>query len=173
MRAAPVSAAALYRDRWMFHGPAFAGVHEVSTLAADGIRGTLRALPAPGALLDAAGQLLGHWMQLKLTGDRLVFPATLDRVRLYGPPPPEGALLAATARIREVGPASVRGDVELRGPDGGVWARLEGWTYRRFGADEQVWPMKFTRRCAASANPAPAAGAWPGAAGRTRPRRSW
>ncbi|AZS75368.1 beta-ketoacyl synthase [Streptomyces lydicus] len=157
-RPAPVSAQALYRDRWMFHGPAFAGVHEVSTLAADGIRGTLRALPAPGALLDAAGQLLGHWMQLKLSGDRLVFPATLDRVRLYGPPPREGALLAATARIREVRAGSVRGEVELCGADGGVWARLEGWTYRRFGADERVWPMKFTPEVCGIGEPRP--GGW-------------
>ncbi|GFE12832.1 hypothetical protein Sgleb_08790 [Streptomyces glebosus] len=155
---APVSAEALYRDRWMFHGPAFAGVHEVRTLAADGIRGTLRALPAPGALLDAAGQLLGHWMQLKLSGDRLVFPASLDRVRLYGPPPRVGALLAATARIREVRAGSVRGEVELCGADGRVWARLEGWTYRRFGADERVWPMKFTPEVCGIGEPRP--GGW-------------
>ncbi|WP_435603960.1 beta-ketoacyl synthase N-terminal-like domain-containing protein [Streptomyces sp. bgisy130] len=157
-RPAPVSAEALYRDRWMFHGPAFAGVHEVSTLAADGIRGTLRALPAPGALLDAAGQLLGHWMQLKLSGDRLVFPASLERVRLYGPPPRAGALLAATARIREVRGGSVRGEVELCGADGRVWARLEGWTYRRFGADERVWPMKFTPEVCGIGEPRP--GGW-------------
>ncbi|MFK0259855.1 beta-ketoacyl synthase N-terminal-like domain-containing protein [Streptomyces angustmyceticus] len=157
-RPAPVSAEALYRDRWMFHGPAFAGVHEVGTLAADGISGTLRALPAPGALLDAAGQLLGHWMQLQLTGDRLVFPATLERVRLYGPPPREGALLAATARIREVRPGTVRGDVELCGADGGVRARLENWTYRRFGADERVWPMKFTPEVCGIGEPRP--GGW-------------
>lgn len=142
----------------MFHGPAFAGVHEVSTVAADGIRGTLCALPAPGALLDAAGQLLGHWMQLKLSGDRLVFPATLERVRLYGPPPREGALLAATARIREVRAGSVRGEVELCAADGRVWARLEGWTYRRFGADERVWPMKFTPEVCGIGEPRP--GGW-------------
>ncbi|WP_412074935.1 beta-ketoacyl synthase N-terminal-like domain-containing protein [Streptomyces xanthophaeus] len=141
---APVSAEALYRDRWMFHGPRFAGVHGVTAVADDGIRGVLRALPAPGALLDAAGQLLGHWMQLRLDSDRLVFPAVLERIRLYGPPPAAGTLLAATARIREVRPTSVRGDVELRTPDGAVWARLEDWTYRRFAADERVWPMKFT-----------------------------
>ncbi|WP_328548678.1 polyketide synthase [Streptomyces platensis] len=157
-RPAPVSAEALYRDRWMFHGPAFAGVHEVRTLAADGIRGTLRALPAPGALLDAAGQLLGHWMQLKLNGDRLVFPASLDRVRLFGPPPRAGALLAATARICEVRAGSVRGEVELCGADGRVWARLEGWTYRRFGADERVWPMKFTPEVCGIGEPRP--GGW-------------
>ncbi|WP_406277020.1 polyketide synthase dehydratase domain-containing protein [Streptomyces sp. NBC_00191] len=154
----PVSAEALYRDRWMFHGPAFAGVHEVTAVADDGIRGVLRALPAPGALLDAAGQLLGHWMQLRLTADRLVFPATLERVSLYGPAPRDGALVRATARIRSVRPDSVLGDVELTAADGTVWARLEGWTYRRFAADERVWPMKFTPEICGIGEPQP--GGW-------------
>ncbi|TQK50417.1 acyl transferase domain-containing protein [Streptomyces sp. SLBN-118] len=154
----PVSARALYRDRWMFHGPAFAGVHEVTAVADDGIRGVLRALPAPGALLDAAGQLLGHWMQVRLTADRLVFPASLERVSLYGPAPRDGALLRAVARIRSVRPDSVLGDVELTAGDGTVWARLEGWTYRRFAADERVWPMKFTPEICAIGEPQP--GGW-------------
>ncbi|MFF7203382.1 beta-ketoacyl synthase N-terminal-like domain-containing protein [Streptomyces sp. NPDC008141] len=154
----PVSAEALYRDRWMFHGPAFAGVHRVDAVAEDGVRGVLRALPAPGALLDAAGQLLGHWMQLRLPEDRLVFPASLERIHLYGPAPREGALLGATARIRAVRPDSVRGDVELTAGDGTVWARLEGWTYRRFAADERVWPMKFTPEICGIGEPQP--GGW-------------
>ncbi|MFF0066012.1 beta-ketoacyl synthase N-terminal-like domain-containing protein [Streptomyces sp. NPDC005279] len=154
----PVSAEALYRDRWMFHGPGFAGVHEVTAVAEDGIRGVLRALPAPGALLDAAGQLLGHWMQLRLTADRLVFPASLERVRLYGPAPRDGELLRATARIRAVRPDSVRGDVELTSADGTLRARLEGWTYRRFAADERVWPMKFTPEICGIGEPQP--GGW-------------
>ncbi|MBT2508406.1 polyketide synthase dehydratase domain-containing protein [Streptomyces sp. ISL-98] len=154
----PVSAEALYRDRWMFHGPAFAGVHEVTAVADDGIRGVLCALPAPGALFDAAGQLLGHWMQLRLPVDRLVFPATLERVRLYGPAPRDGALVRATARIRAVRPGSVLGDVELAHGDGTVLARLEGWTYRRFAADERVWPMKFTPEICGIGEPQP--GGW-------------
>ncbi|MFE6905303.1 beta-ketoacyl synthase N-terminal-like domain-containing protein [Streptomyces erythrochromogenes] len=152
---APVSAAALYRDRWMFHGPRFAGVHEVREVGSDGIHGMLRALPDPGALLDAAGQLFGHWMQLRLPVDRLVFPATVDRIRLYGPPPPPPELVAATARIRAVHDVTVRGDVELRRPGGEVWARIEGWTYRRFGADERVWPMKFTPEVCGIGEPRP------------------
>nr|APD71839.1 type I polyketide synthase 1 [Streptomyces sp.] len=154
----PVSAEALYRDRWMFHGPEFAGVHEVTAVADDGIRGVLRALPAPGALLDAAGQLLGHWMQLRLSAGRLVFPASLERVSLYGPAPRDGALLHATARIRAVRPDSVHGDVELVADDGTVWARLAGWTYRRFAADERVWPMKFTPEICGIGEPQP--GGW-------------
>ncbi|MER6444419.1 beta-ketoacyl synthase N-terminal-like domain-containing protein [Streptomyces venezuelae] len=152
---APVSAEALYRDRWMFHGPRFAGVHEVRSVGSDGIQGVLRALPDPGALLDAAGQLFGHWMQLRLPVDRLVFPATVDRVRFYGPAPAPRELVTATARIRAVQDVTVRGDIELRGADGGVWARIEGWTYRRFGADERVWPMKFTPEVCGIGEPRP------------------
>lgn len=154
-RPAPVSAEALYRDRWMFHGPRFAGVHEVRAVAEDGIEGVLRALPDPGALLDAAGQLFGHWMQLRLPVDRLVFPATVDRMRFYGPPPARRELVGATARIREVREVTVRGDLELRRATGEVWARIEGWTYRRFGADERVWPMKFTPEVCGIGEPRP------------------
>ncbi|MFD9407654.1 beta-ketoacyl synthase N-terminal-like domain-containing protein [Streptomyces sp. NPDC059989] len=155
-RPAPVSAGALYRDRWMFHGPRFAAVHEVRTVGSDGIQGVLRALPDPGALLDAAGQLFGHWMQLRLPVDRLVFPATVDRIRYSGPPPAPQELVSATARIREVHDVTVRGDVELRRAGGEVWARIEGWTYRRFGADERVWPMKFTPEVCGIGEPQPA-----------------
>ncbi|CAM5651425.1 polyketide synthase [Streptomyces avidinii] len=155
-RPAPVSAEALYRDRWMFHGPRFAGVHEVRAVAADGIRGVLRALPDPGALLDAAGQLFGHWMQLRLPVDRLVFPATVDGIRFSGPPPAPYELVAATARIREVRDVTVRGDIELCRADGTVWARIDGWTYRRFGADERVWPMKFSPEVCGIGEPQPA-----------------
>ncbi|MFJ7265450.1 beta-ketoacyl synthase N-terminal-like domain-containing protein [Streptomyces sp. NPDC099050] len=154
-RPAPVSAEALYRDRWMFHGPRFAGVHEVRAVGADGIRGVLRALPDPGALLDAAGQLFGHWMQLRLPVDRLVFPATVDAIRFSGPPPSPYELVGATARIREVRDVTVRGDVELLRADGRVWARIDGWTYRRFGADERVWPMKFTPEVCGIGEPRP------------------
>ncbi|MGR4881165.1 beta-ketoacyl synthase N-terminal-like domain-containing protein [Streptomyces sp. LARHCF249] len=154
-RPAPVSAEALYRDRWMFHGPRFAAVHEVRSVGSDGIEGVLRALPDPGALLDAAGQLFGHWMQLRLPADRLVFPATVDRIRFAGPPPAPLDLVAATARIRAVHDTAVRGDLELRRATGEVWARIEGWTYRRFGADERVWPMKFTPEVCGIGEPRP------------------
>ncbi|MFJ6793011.1 beta-ketoacyl synthase N-terminal-like domain-containing protein [Streptomyces sp. NPDC091268] len=153
---APVSAEALYRDRWMFHGPRFAGVHEVRTVGGDGIQGVLRALPDPGALLDAAGQLFGHWMQLRLPVDRLVFPATVNRIRFYGPPPAPYSLVGATARIREVRDVTVRGDLELVDAAGRLWARIDGWTYRRFGADERVWPMKFTPEVCGIGEPQPA-----------------
>ena len=139
----------------MFHGPAFAGVHEVTAVADDGIRGVLRALPAPGALLDAAGQLLGHWMQLRLPADRLVFPASLERVSLYGPAPRDGALLRATARIRAVRPGSVRGRRGTRrrrrhgvGPPGRL--DVPALRRRRAGVADEVHPGDLRHRRAAA-----------------------
>ncbi|HXA32652.1 MAG TPA: acyltransferase domain-containing protein, partial [Acidimicrobiales bacterium] len=44
-----ISARTMYDDRWMFHGPAYQGVTELTTVAEDGIRGQLADLPAPGA----------------------------------------------------------------------------------------------------------------------------
>ncbi|MYW06327.1 4'-phosphopantetheinyl transferase superfamily protein [Streptomyces sp. SID3343] len=153
---APVRAHALYADRWMFHGSGFAGVEQVLTLADDGIRGILRTLPAPGALLDAAGQLLGHWMQVRLPTDRLVFPMSVEAIDLYGPRPATGSRLLTTARIRDVTPTTVRGDVELVDPDTGlVRIRVRGWVYRRFAADERVWPMKFTPHTTGIGEPQP------------------
>ncbi|MBO2455812.1 polyketide synthase dehydratase domain-containing protein [Actinomadura barringtoniae] len=151
----PVSAAGLYDDRWMFHGPGFAGVRDVREISEEGIGGELEALPAPGALLDAAGQLYGHWMQVRLPTDRLVFPVSIDRVQLYGPHPRPGARLVHSARIRSVKADIVRGDIELSAPNGRLWARIEGWAYRRFAADERVWPMKFTPETHAIGEPQP------------------
>jgi hypothetical protein len=142
-RPAPVTAQDLYRDGWMFHGPRFAGVTDIATLAADGITGTVTALPAPGALLDSAGQLIGHWMQVSRTTDQTVLPTGIDAVRLLGSRPPDGERLACTAWIREVTDTQMRADAELRTRDGRVWCRIEGWTTRRFATDDAIWQVKF------------------------------
>ena len=81
----------------MFHGPRFAGVADVLSVADDGITGTLLCLPARGALLDSAGQLIGHWMQVAQTVDQNVLPTGIGAVRLYGPQPQAGERLGATA----------------------------------------------------------------------------
>jgi acyl transferase domain-containing protein len=139
---APVTARELYADGWMFHGRRFAGVADIGTLAADGITGTVTSLPAPGALLDSAGQLIGHWMQVSRTTDQTVLPTGIDAIRLFGPRPPDGGHLACTGWIRELTGAQLRADAELTGKDGRVWCRIEGWTTRRFATDDAIWQVK-------------------------------
>jgi phosphopantetheinyl transferase len=132
-----VDARGLYDERWMFHGPAYQGVIELGPISADGIRGRLETLPAPGALLDAAGQLMGYWILVSLERDRLILPTGVERIQFFGAEPPVGSQLECTVRIRRVRDQDVRAELEIIA-DGRTWALLEGWTDMRFVSDEVV-----------------------------------
>ncbi|ALG09058.1 type I polyketide synthase [Kibdelosporangium phytohabitans] len=142
-RPAPVSAAGLYDEGWMFHGPRFAGVSEITTLADNGITGALTVLPSPGALLDCAGQLIGHWMQVSKSVDQTVLPTGIDRVRYYGPDPEPGTRIDCDARIVDVTGELMRADARLLTDDGRLWCRIDGWTTRRFTTDDRIWQVKL------------------------------
>jgi acyl transferase domain-containing protein len=143
---APISAAQLYSDRWMFHGPAFQGVVEVGPLGRDGLRGVIETPAAPGALLDNAGQLLGLWVMLGTQTDRMAMPVKLGRVVFHGPPPAPGERVSCTVRIRSLGVREVIADLTLdRG--GHRWVEITGWEDRRFETDARLWPvMVFPER---------------------------
>ncbi|MEU3642061.1 beta-ketoacyl synthase N-terminal-like domain-containing protein [Lentzea sp. NPDC034063] len=140
VREAPVSADELYKDNWMFHGPAFAGVTQIDCLADNGIAGVLTPLPAPGALLDSAGQLIGHWMQVCRTEDQTVLPTGIEQVTFHGPVPT--ADVQCTAWIREVTEQVMIADAELT-VNGALWCRITGWTTRRFTTNDRIWQVKL------------------------------
>ena len=130
----------LYDDRWMFHGPAYQGVVSIDQLGNDGISGVLAPLPAPGALLDAAGQLFGYWIMATEEKDRLSMPVRIERIAFYGPPSVAGELVNCVAKPRSVGEQSVTGDLELS-VDGRVVTRIWGWQDWRFQTDERLWQV--------------------------------
>ena len=139
-RPSPVAAEDLYRGRWLFHGPAFQGVEEITGYADDGIQGRLTSLEAPGGLLDNAGQLMGFWIRTTVAADKLAFPASIERLELFGPHPTPGQSVGCTVWVRNVTDTMVTADLEVRRPDGTVWARITGWTDRRFLTDDAVDP---------------------------------
>lgn len=135
----------LYHDRWAFHGPQYQGVREIGPLGPTGVQGTIEALPAPGALLDGAGQLVGHWVAMHTEVDRLALPSMIERIRFFGPHPPPGDRFDCTVRVNELTDAFVRADLELvsaRPADAGrLWCRIDGWQDTRFDTDDVVFPM--------------------------------
>ena len=135
----------LYNDRWAFHGPQYQGVTEIGPLGPTGVEGTIEALAAPGALLDGAGQLVGHWVAMHTEVDRLALPSMIERIRFFGPHPPPGDRFTCTVRIGELTDAFVRADLELvsaREEDAGrLWCRIDQWQDTRFDTDEIVFPM--------------------------------
>jgi acyl transferase domain-containing protein/phosphopantetheinyl transferase (holo-ACP synthase) len=139
-RPPPHTARELYDQRWMFHGPAYQGVTEMHAMGADGVRATVTCRPAPGALLDAAGQLLGYWIEANSTEDRIALPMRIDRIDLHGPHPEQGAQLSCLVRFTEVNETDARGNVDLV-RDGVLWARLTQFIDRRFESTNAVFDV--------------------------------
>ncbi|MDT8912981.1 beta-ketoacyl synthase N-terminal-like domain-containing protein [Amycolatopsis sp. PS_44_ISF1] len=130
----PLAAAEVYRQREMFHGPAYQGLARIDALGARHIRGELVVPPAPGGLLDNVGQLLGCWLMAGESDGLLAFPRSIGRITWYGPEPGPGTRVGCLVRIRHLDPDLVEMDAELR-HEGRVLARIGRWADVRFPCD--------------------------------------
>ncbi|WP_431047937.1 beta-ketoacyl synthase N-terminal-like domain-containing protein [Streptomyces sp. P1-3] len=132
-----LTAEQLYSERWMFHGPRFQGVSELTAIGDRHVRGVLTDPGAPGALLDNVGQLLGYWIMATLTERTTVFPVRMEQIRFHGPHPRPGDRLECAIRITDVTDSTLTADMQLV-HDGRVWARFSGWQDRRFDTDPNI-----------------------------------
>ncbi|MFF5146445.1 beta-ketoacyl synthase N-terminal-like domain-containing protein [Streptomyces sp. NPDC013157] len=135
------TAAELYAERWMFHGPAFQGVTELTAIGDRHVRGVITTPAAPGALLDNVGQILGYWIMATRTERTVVFPVQLRETRFHGPHPAPGTEVGCLVRITSLTDTVLEADVELTVGDR-VWARIDGWQDRRFDNDPHTRPVE-------------------------------
>lgn len=140
-RAPAHTAAQLYEERWMFHGPQYQGVTELTAIGDHHVRGVITTPPAPGALLDNVGQLLGYWIMATRTERTVVFPVQMRRLSFYGPHPRPGTQVECLVRVRSLTDTVLEADVQLA-VAGEVWAELTGWQDRRFDNDPQTRPAE-------------------------------
>uniref|UniRef100_UPI002FDC1C7C 4'-phosphopantetheinyl transferase superfamily protein n=1 Tax=Streptomyces sp. IBSBF 2806 TaxID=2903529 RepID=UPI002FDC1C7C len=140
-RAPDHTAAQLYAERWMFHGPAFQGVTELTAIGERHVRGRLTTPAAPGALLDNVGQVLGYWIMATRAERTVVFPVGMREMRFYGPHPAPGTEVGCLVRVTSLTDAVLEADVQLT-VGGTVWAELYGWQDRRFDNDPQTRPVE-------------------------------
>ncbi|GAQ70234.1 type I polyketide synthase [Streptomyces turgidiscabies] len=140
-RAPDHTAAQLYSERWMFHGPAFQGVTELTALGEAHVRGVITTPTAPGSLLDNVGQILGYWIMATRTSRTVVFPVGMRTMRFYGPHPEPGTDVGCFVRITSLTDTVLEADVQLT-VGGQVWAELSGWQDRRFDNDPQTRPVE-------------------------------
>ncbi|MFE3643357.1 beta-ketoacyl synthase N-terminal-like domain-containing protein [Streptomyces sp. NPDC059169] len=131
----------LYDRRWMFHGPAYQGVTALTGIGDRHVRAVLTTPPAPGALLDNVGQVLGYWIMATATERTVVFPVRMRHMRFFGPPPPPGTRLDCLVRITSLTDTLLEADAVLTSA-GTVWAQLSGWQDRRFDNDPQTRPVE-------------------------------
>ncbi|WP_410674846.1 beta-ketoacyl synthase N-terminal-like domain-containing protein [Amycolatopsis sp. cmx-4-68] len=130
----PLDAAEIYAQREMFHGPAYRGLHRLTGLGEQHIRGELVVPSAPGGLLDNVGQLLGCWLMATHPDGLLAFPRSIGRLTWHGPEPATGTRLDCLVRVRLPRPDVLEMDAELV-RDGRVLASVEGWRDVRFPCD--------------------------------------
>ncbi|GGK83894.1 polyketide synthase [Mangrovihabitans endophyticus] len=136
-----VSAARMYEERLMFHGPRFQGVTAVHALGDMHVRGVVTAPHPPGALLDNALQLIGNWLITTQPFRTVALPVGLRHVRFFGPPPPPGTAFECVARVRRIDDGELVADTQLS-VDGRVWARIDGATDRRFDSHPSARPAE-------------------------------
>ncbi|MER7838002.1 beta-ketoacyl synthase N-terminal-like domain-containing protein [Streptomyces sp. NPDC096040] len=140
-RAPDHTADQLYSERWMFHGPAFQGVTELTAIGDRHVSGVITTPAAPGALLDNVGQILGYWIMATRTERTVVFPVGMREIRFHGPHPAPGTEVGCLVRITSLTDTVLEADVELTVEDR-VWARIGGWQDRRFDNDPQTRPVE-------------------------------
>jgi acyl transferase domain-containing protein len=136
-RTPDLTARELYDERWMFHGPRFQGVRELTAIGAKHVRARLVTPAAPGALLDNVGQVLGYWIMASLPDRTTVFPVAIDRIRFHGDHPAAGEELECLVRITSVTDTALTADMQLV-RRGRVWAEFDGWSDRRFDSDPNI-----------------------------------
>ncbi|MEV6127861.1 beta-ketoacyl synthase N-terminal-like domain-containing protein [Streptomyces violaceusniger] len=136
----------VYAERWMFHGPAFQGLTALTAIGESHIRGTITTPPAPGALLDNVGQLLGYWIMATRTERTVVFPVGMRLMRFFGPHPSPGTPVECLIRITSLTDTALEADAQLL-IGGEVWAELSGWQDRRFDNHPDTRPVeRFPQR---------------------------
>lgn len=140
-RAPDHTAAQLYDERWMFHGPAFRGVTGLGAIGDRHVRGVITTPSAPGALLDNVGQLLGYWIMATRSERTVVFPVGMREMRFHGPHPAPGTEVGCLVRITSLTDAFLEADVQLT-VGGTVWAEVYGWQDRRFDNDPKTRPVE-------------------------------
>ncbi|WP_410670271.1 beta-ketoacyl synthase N-terminal-like domain-containing protein [Amycolatopsis sp. cmx-4-68] len=131
------TAAELYDDRWMFHGPRFRGVTELTAVGDRHVRAVLTTPAAPGALLDNVGQVLGFWIMSRFRERTTVFPVAVEEIRFHGPHPAPGERLDCLVKITSLTEDFLDADMQLV-HRGQVWAEFTGWRDRRFDSTPEI-----------------------------------
>ena len=148
------TAATIYGDQWLFHGPALQAVAAIGPIAPGGIEGELVVLPrgplfrdpndavslwTDPIILDNFTHLLGGWGldELAAAGD-VIFPLRMEALTIFGPQPADGTRVTCRVVIEVVERHRVRVWSDVNRPDGSTWMEIRGWEDWRFH-----WPGRY------------------------------
>lgn len=144
-----LSAADIYAERHMFHGPAYQCLVGDILVGEQGAAGELWVKDTAGlfrstarpqlltdpTLLDGVGQLFGIWA---IAHGRSAFPIGFKKLEIYRPRPPVGTRVPIRLEITRDEGKSLYADVEIQDGNGGVWMRVQDWGAWKFRWDSRL-----------------------------------
>ncbi|MGB0955453.1 MAG: 4'-phosphopantetheinyl transferase superfamily protein, partial [Panacagrimonas sp.] len=136
----------------MFHGPRLQGCTRLPRWSDDGIEVQMRCLPTQdyfsftptpnfqfdAALLDAAGQAAGFWLQE--SGHEAVncFPFRVRRLRVFAAPPAAGSSALCRGQIQMEDDTRLHARWDIIGPGDQLIMQAQGWEDRLFAVDRRL-----------------------------------
>ena len=127
-----------YRSGYLFHGPIYQGIQEVTTIFDEGIVGKIAVAPkdrlfrstanpillVDPVFLDVIGQLFGLWA---IPQKKYIFPLYIEKIEIYEPTPPVGSVLPVWVKVTDMKFHTVSADMEIQDEEGNVWMRVKCW----------------------------------------------
>jgi len=127
-----------YRSGYLFHGPIYQGIQEVTAIFDEGIAGKIAVAPkdqlfrstanpillVDPVFLDVIGQLFGLWA---IPQKKYIFPLYIEKIEIYEPTPPVGSVLPVWVKVTDMKFHTVSADMEIQDEEGNVWMRVKCW----------------------------------------------
>jgi 4'-phosphopantetheinyl transferase EntD len=127
-----------YRSGYLFHGPIYQGIQEVTAIFDEGIVGKIAVAPkdqlfrstanpillVDPVFLDVIGQLFGLWA---IPQKKYIFPLYIEKIEIYEPTPPVGSVLPVWVKVTDMKFHTVSADMEIQDEEGNVWMRVKCW----------------------------------------------
>lgn len=136
---APISATEIYTKGYMFHGPLYQGIQELTHFTGQSLETRIKGISVKGALMDNMGQTLGllnHFLGNSLRS----FPVAVAQIDFYQSPVDQHGIFACKAYLTGEDNDFYYSTIELM-RDKNPWCKFTGWKTKKSDLDEQGWQL--------------------------------
>lgn len=130
-------------ESYMFHGPKYQGIEEVTHITKNGIRTILRNQEGKGSLLDNMGQTYGLFLHHVLDKDFVTFPVKVQDIIFYQDIYDQKGEFECICLSRSITDQFTVCDMVLK-RDGKLWCVIKGWQNRRLESDRPLWGVTLS-----------------------------
>lgn len=136
---APISVTEIYTKGYMFHGPLYQGIQELTHFSSQSLETKIRGISVKGALMDNMGQTLGllnHFLGNSLRS----FPVAVAQIDFYQSPIDQHGIFECKAYLTAEDTDFYYATLELM-RNKKPWCKFTGWKTKKSDLDEKGWQL--------------------------------